>query len=208
MRRMRSKQSLYSLKTDLKKIDLFYLTFIHLSLFAGVALGAEQLEIYAGITPKLNQSTFLLDVSVNGFPEEEILSAIFHGFRSEITYGIKLYQVKEGFLSFFGDRLVTEEYPTIIAGWDQFERVFYLFDEYGERKVFFNEDDFFANLSGLTKYSLSVEEADRSNLYVLINIQIVPVRLIPPLSIINILPIKNEIKSPWVQFSIPPKESM
>jgi len=190
----------------LKKIDLFCLTFFCLHLLIGVTVGAEQFEIQAGITPI--QNAFLFDIAVNGFPQNEVISAIHSGFRSEVTFGLKLYEVKEGILSFFGDRLVAEEYPTIIAGWDQFEKVFYKFDEYGERKIFFNEADFFTALSQLSKYSFSIEETDRLNLYVLINVQIVPVRLTPPLSIINILPINNVIKSPWMRFIIPPKVGM
>ena len=131
------------------------------------------------------------------YPQEQILNAFSKGYRSEITFVIKIYKVNTGFFSFFGDPIVTEHNIERIAGWDQFAKKYFFINRRGEKKIFSSEQLFFEALFAVVNYRLVFPTGKPKNLYALIGAEIEPVHLIPPLTIINLLNRKYIVHSAW-----------
>ncbi len=178
------------LKTDLKKIS-----YIISILFLTARLYAEDLELSVDATSR--EEVVVFDIIVGGYPSEEIMTALTKGYRSEVTFTIKIFQVNTGVFSFFGDRLIKEESYSRIAGWDRFEEAFFIIEEQNDRNTIFERSDFFFQFFSLENFILSLSKTTlEKKIYALITVQIEPVHLIPPLTIINLLKQRNVITSP------------
>lgn len=139
----------------------------------------------------------VIDVFLLEYPEEQILNSFSKGYRSQVTYTVKIYEQNTGFFSFLGDRILSEYTIARIAGWDQFSERFFYTDADGRRKTFFSKKAFFENFFTLHNYPVKLPKGRSRQLYSLVGVEIEPVHLIPPLTIINMLNRKNIIHSGW-----------
>lgn len=137
------------------------------------------------------------DILLREYPKQEILHSFSRGYRSEIIFTVKIYEINTGFFSFFGDRIVTEHDVSRIAGWDRFSEKFFYIDGGGTRRTFSAEGTFFDRLFSIENVELTFPEGKPRELYAMVHVTVEPVHLIPPLTIINLLHTKNVIQSQW-----------
>ncbi|MEW5815154.1 MAG: hypothetical protein AB1798_07120 [Spirochaetota bacterium] len=151
----------------------------------------------------LHASLYLRD-----FPSEKIITALKDGFRSEISFHIKVYRKVRGMLSLFGDRLVLEEHPAHEARLDIVNGQFVIDSSFGDTMSFNNENSFLNAFFSLENYRLKGEPLkeclkDYKNCYVLGNIRVQTVKLIPPLTILSFFLPSNTEGTPWKHVDLP-----
>lgn len=196
---MPCRQLLRCLKTDLKKTKgkigtLFFVT----SLFLPHA--AASLEVGAELYSR--QDSIYVTIHSDDFPGRQVLDAIDRGFRSEILFTIKVYREKGGLLSFLRNDLQREKEVAYTAGWDVFEQVYFVLSGSGGRQVYQNSASFIDSLTRLEHCNLEIDPRGSGTLYALVHITVRPVRLSPPLTIINVLQYGNVIESSWIRVEL------
>lgn len=196
MKKTRLKQSRPFLKIGLKKISYSVKpSVILICFFVGFPLLGEQIDVEVEVTSQNEIVSF--DILVSEYPTREIMDALANGYRSEVTYTVKIFQVNTGIFSFFGDRLVDEESYSRIAGWDRFEEAYFIIEGDNTRNTFHDKINFFRGLFILRNFRLTFSSGEPGETkYALVTVQIKPVHLIPPLTIINLLKKRNIVTSP------------
>ncbi len=192
------------MKKDLKKIKLTFIPVVLYLLGGAVPSFAQRVEI--DMFPLIIRSTLHMDISLINIPESEIESSLREGFRSEIRYNIKIYRENNGPFSFLGDKLIMEANPGSEAGWDVFQKSYYIRNDGGEEATFRSRDNFFHNFSRLIDFSLELKLEPGREYYILTNVQISPVKLTPPLTIIEFFLPQKRKTAPWHRASLPPFE--
>lgn len=189
-------------KRGLRKISRFILCLFFSSLlFPFQLLSAEtglQIDALCG------EKTIDLDIRLENLPVGEILESLEKGYRSEIIFNVKVYREAEGLFAFLGDRLIREASLSREAGWDMFDRMYYFTEETGEKHTFTDGKNFFAELFSLHHLRLSADLDTERRYYLLANVQVNPVKLAPPISIIQIVRPEGRYTTPWERVPVVP----
>ncbi len=146
-----------------------------------------------------------MKVSLISSEKQAILEALNSGLKSQIIFTIKIYERSEGLFAFLGDRLVAEFNPSLVAYRDFFDEEYVIEPWQGEKNSFKNVEQFFTAFFTLNDFMLQgIEESQLSRYYVLVRIQLDSVKLIPPFTILSLLPFEGRFISPWVRMELSP----
>lgn len=120
------------------------------------------------------------------------------GLKAEMLFEFRLYKKQYGIISLLGDRLVREEKTVYTGYYNMYDKYFILKENKGREIIFKDSNDFLENFFSLKDYVLKYP--DRSNVneyYLMYRIKYIPVKLVPPLNIVNIFTNSDNISTKW-----------
>ncbi len=189
-------------KKGLRKISRFFLYLFFSSLLFPFPIVSAETGL--SIDAECGERSIDLDIHLKDVPAAEILESLEKGYRSEIIFNIKVYRGTEGLFAFLGDRLIREAALSREAGWDMFDRVYYFTERTGKKRTFKDRENFFAELFSLHHLRLSTDLDTERSYYLLANVQVNPVKLTPPISIIQIVRPEGRFTTPWERVPLEP----
>ena len=128
---------------------------------------------------------------------EEIFRSLGDGLKSEIIFEFRLYEKNEGFFSFFGDRLLLEKRPSYTAYFDVYEDAYVVVETDGTYRQFDNKQTFIDNFFSISDFMLAEDLKNILRHYILARIRLIPIKLIPPLTVIALFAETGNISSSW-----------
>ncbi len=134
---------------------------------------------------------------------DSVLAALDAGMRSEITFVIRLYQPLRGLARLLGDRLLAEYHPSFVAYRDPFTREYVIESAVGTRRRLASEAEFLEDFLTLAAFPIPIDpgtEIDRY--YLLCQVQLRPVRLVPALDFLGAVRPGEAIVTPWTRFEL------
>ncbi len=167
-------------------------------LFSCIAIYSQE----AVVSVRLHGNGFVVTAELNNVDEKVIFQSLKKGLKSEISFQIRLYQKHQGVLNLFGDRLISEVHPFFTAQWDPFDARYILTD--GKVKsVFSDPGEFIKAFFKLEKYYIGVPKPyAASDCYLMVQIQLLPVKFVAPLNIFSLVKPFYEFLTPWVRYDI------
>jgi hypothetical protein len=135
-----------------------------------------------------------------------IFSSLEEGLASEIVFQFRVYKIKSGFFSFFGDQLVIEKELSYIAYKDFFLNQYIIRTD--DKKYFYFEtiNDFINSYSAISGFQLvKTDMIHPSDYYILARVRSTPVKLDPPLHIIALFTSIGKT-SPWAEYRFSHRE--
>jgi hypothetical protein len=132
-----------------------------------------------------------------------LIKSLESGLESRISFTIRLFETRRGWLPFRRDRLVAERIISRSAYLDRLDER-YVVEQDGDRRSFATDADL---LSGF----LNVEDAPFSGallspgraLYVVAQARFEPVLLMPPLTLVRLVGVMASVASPWMRTDLP-----
>lgn len=151
-------------------------------------------------------------ISAGDPPIVDVLHTLRDGMRAEITFVIQVYHRSDGLFRLFGDRLVQEVRVTRAARWDAFSSQYVISGTDRPDVRTSSNTDFereFFDLSGFV-LPWSFVDGDSSgdsagSSYLMVQMQVRPMKLVPALAILSFLRMEREIASGWQRIEIPPQ---
>ena len=178
----------------MKKIYLILIFFF----FINLSVSAQ----YASLTAEYGNGSVVVEMELKSYDINDVLDSLNRGFEAEIFFEVRLYEKAAGFLSFFGDKLVTEEKLYYTAGIDIFEKNYNITTDSGEIYVYNTEKEFVENFFKISLYTLQDDIPDQGKeYYVLGRIQLNHVKLVPPLDLISLFS-STGIITDWVEVQL------
>jgi hypothetical protein len=169
-----------------------------LVLLAALPISGQEIQVQAGLASR----EIRVSANFRGPEIEEVLDALGEGFKSEIVYQFRLYERKQGFFAYFGDRLIFEKNFVRLAYRDLFEQQFVI-ESRDERRAVKGEAEFVAAFFRLSGFLLAgIREIDVRDYYVLARIRVQPVRLVSPLNIVTLFSRQAVTTTPWLAVDI------
>ena len=158
---------------------------------------------------ELNASNGWIEASsaIIGMDHKDIVSSLDEGLRAEIFFQFKIYRVTSGFFSVFGDWLVMEKKPSYIAYKDFFLDEYIIETSLNERYSFNDVSDFIDHFLRITDFKLVHTESlpVYDECYILARVSVMPVKLEPPLHIIEIFSSIGRTTK-WAESPVPLKD--
>jgi len=149
---------------------------------------------------QINTTTDTLSVFFISRNAGRVLYVLNDGLESQIFFYIRLYKKAEGFFAFLGDHLVAEYSPQCVGYRDFFDDDYVIENYDGKILRFKNPDKFVKELFSLRDFRLrGMEEADHSGYYVMVMVQLDSVKLVPPFTILSLLPFEGRSVTPWIK---------
>ena len=130
-------------------------------------------------------------------PEQEILSSLSSGLRAEIRFDVRVYEKATGFFGFLGDKLVGENRTVYEAQWDEFGNEFLVTASNHSIYTFRTAPSFLAFFFALKSHETGIAVPSRGSLYMLTNVGVNAVRLVPPLNMILLFFRSQNESTPW-----------
>lgn len=176
--------------------------FLLLLILLEVPISGQERE--ARIEATRRGARFSFEMDLLAAPEEEILTALREGMRSEVEYRVQLYRESSGLWRFFGDRLVEEYETRYIAYFDPFTRS-YRIDVHGAfrsgEQVFEDSRAFLRAFLTLKSNSLTLPEVGRGY-RIRGRSTLRPVRVAPPLGLMGLFLSNNRYGTSWVSVEL------
>ncbi len=126
-----------------------------------------------------------------------IIESLANGHRAEIRYEARVYRRTAGISRIFGDELVAEQSVTYDARWDELNRRYVVVIYSGRERSFEDSESLLRFLLVLEEYRMMVPKYGNGEIYLMCRAQIEPVRLVPPLTLMNFLVPRFRTKTPW-----------
>lgn len=182
-------------------------TILAAALVLCAATRAPALSLEANINPGPQGVT--LDVRTNAPPAQAVLRTLDAGMRAEVIFTIQIYRRPEGLIRLLGDRLVQEVRITREARWDAFGEQYVVSSSLGPEVRTRSIDDFVRRFFGISDFVLpwSFLRNDKSDggspSYMMVRLQVRPMKLVSALAILSFLHMEQEISSAWARIPIP-----
>jgi hypothetical protein len=150
-----------------------------------------------------------LDVRTDAPPAQAVLRTLDSGMRAEIIFTIQVYRHPEGLIRLLGDRLVQEIRITREARWDALGEQYVVSSSLGPEVRTRSIDEFVRRFFGISNFVLpwSFLRADGnqggSPSYMMVRLQVRPMKLVSALAILSFLHMEQEISSAWARIPIP-----
>lgn len=141
-------------------------------------------------------------VSVTNPPEQRVAASLRDGLESEIQFNVRVYEHSGGLFSFLGDKLVGEWKSVHRARWDEFGNDYLVTDPRGTSRRSRSLKSFLASFFHLSNAATGIRLSPGKHYYILSNVQIQIVRLVPPLTMIAVFLPNRQIDTPWVETEI------
>jgi hypothetical protein len=135
---------------------------------------------------------------------EKLIDSIQEGHTAEIRFQVRLYKKVTGLFRIFGDRMFAEYHPTFEARWDVFNNHFTIVDAEGRSHSYTSREQFLDHFLHLPDYPVSFEMQEDEEYYVLCNVRLNTMKLVPPLTLLAPLLRGRGESSSWVRKSFPP----
>lgn len=141
-------------------------------------------------------------IDVSNPPRQRIIESMREGLESEVQFNLRVYERNKGLFSFLGDKLVADWRRVRRARWDEFSGEFLITTAAGGSRQMRAAPSFLSTLFHLKTVDTGIRLASGHNYYVLSNVQIQIVRLVPPLTMIALFLPHRQIDTPWVETEI------
>lgn len=166
--------------------------------FVSTALYGQDLAVDARVGPRS------VSVAVGfQYEGESVLAALEAGMRAEITFAIRLYQPLRGVARLLGDRLLAEYHPGFIAYRDPFTREFVIESAVGTQRRLESEAEFLEDFFTLAAFPIPIDPtADIDRYYLLCQVELRPVRLVPALDFLGAVRPGETVVTPWIRFEL------
>jgi hypothetical protein len=151
-------------------------------------------ESFALTTGELHASIVVSDP-----PGERVVASLHEGLESEIQYNVRVYQRTGGLLGILGDKLIGEFQRSYRARWDEFGRDFVISEDGRTVLRTRTASEFLSEFFHLARADTGIRLKPPDSYYVLSNVRIQIVRLVPPLTMISPFLTNREIDTPWVK---------
>ena len=126
------------------------------------------------------------------------------GLEARIVYTVRLYQKSQGLFPFGGDRVVAQATVWRTALWDFLDSVYIVEGEGGSQTVCRTTDELMASFftaRGVPLYDFGTRK--HPPLYAMARAQFEPVRLMPPLTLVNLVGAASIVATPWTRIDEP-----
>jgi hypothetical protein len=145
-----------------------------------------------------------VDASIVGYAGPSVVETVHEGLRSEVRFTIQIYRDETGVSGLLGDTLLGEFSPTHLAHWDPFQRMYTIRRHDGSETAVADRTEYVEELFTLKGYRIPADvfEAGR-DYYLLGQAAVVPVRLVPALSILSVFTDRQIAATDWVRSAIP-----
>jgi hypothetical protein len=141
-------------------------------------------------------------IEVSDPPAERIIRSVRDGLESEVQYNVRVYEYVGGFLGFFGDKLVDEYQRSYRARWDEFSGDFVLTSNGGSPFRTASARTFLTALFTLPNVDTGIRLKQGKQYYVLSDVRIQIVKLVPPLTMIAPFLAQRQMNTQWVKTEI------
>jgi hypothetical protein len=148
---------------------------------------------------QMNGGRLHASISVSDPPSQRIIESLRDGLESEVRYVVRVYEHTGGFLGFFGDRVVGEYAETYRAKWDEFSGDFILSADGRPIRRTISAQTFLAELFNLTNVDTGIRLNNSDRYYVLSDVKIQIVKLVPPLTMIAPFLTRRQLSTLWVK---------
>lgn len=197
---MSRKQSMHSRRCSisaLKRNDSRGLLFTLLLLVLLPALSPPAAAQHAEVETRIGPRSISVAVELD-YVGERVLQALADGMRSEITFTIRLYRSLGGPARLLGDRLVAEYHPSFIAYRDPFTREYVIESAVGTQRRIESAESFLQEFYSLAAFPVPTNTiADLDRHYLLCQVQLRPVRLVPALDFLGAVRTGDTVVTPW-----------
>lgn len=149
----------------------------------------------AGSENETSVSLFLI-----GSPEHLVMDSLYKGTRSEIQFQIRFYRTKKGLSGILMDTLLEEVIIIQEAKREEYSNQFIL-SRTGETRAFTKAEEFIASFMKLTDFPVPSEYL-REGIYLLARIKLCTIKLLPPLTILNLFLPETRITTPWTRYAL------
>ena len=140
-------------------------------------------------------SLFLIDS-----PEHLVMDSLYKGTRSEIQFQIRFYRIKKGISGIFMDTLLEEIILIQEARMEEYNDQF-IIAQAGETRAYTREEDLLDSFMKLTDFPVPAEYLGE-DIYILARIKLCTIKLLPPLTILNLFLPETRITTPWTRFAL------
>ena len=143
----------------------------------------------------------LLTCSISAPPMKtgSILDSMEIGHRTEIEFTVKVYENKERFFSFLGDRLEKDCSVSYIATRDPVSGIFKIVKSDGQKIKKEDEQSFFDTFFSMDDIKIDMSGAASGEYYILSRIEMKVIKLIPPLNLLSDIIPGIVIKTDWLK---------
>lgn len=161
-------------------------------------IGAQDLAVDARVGPR--SVSVAVELRHTG---ESVLAALEAGMRSEITFAIRLYEPLRGVARLLGDRLLAEYHPSFIAYRDPFTREYVIESAVGTQRRLDSATEFLEDFFTLAAFPIPIDPAaDIDRYYLLCQVELRPVRLVPALGFLGAVRPGETVVTPWTRFEL------
>lgn len=173
-------------------------------------LGALSLLLFAiplgSVSAQTTDESFVVQqgelhasIAVSHPPGDRVVAALRDGLESEIQYNVRVYRRTGGLLGILGDKLIGEFQTSYQARWDEFSGDFVINKDGRTVRRSRSTTRFLSEFFHLVGADTGIHLKPPERYYVLSNVRIQIVRLVPPLTMISPLLLNREIDTPWVK---------
>ncbi len=135
---------------------------------------------------------------------DEAVASLQDGLESRIVFTVQLFEKGQGVYPFNADHLLAQKTVRHSAFWDFLDRVFVVEEEGGSPTICRSTAELmqsFFSLQGVFLYDFAGRK--HPSLYVAARAQYEPVRLMPPLTLVNLVGAASNITTPWMRIDVP-----
>jgi len=171
-----------------------------LLLLAAGAAGAQALRG----TVRTGDGRIRVDLVFQGDMAGATVESLQKGLEARIVYTVRLYQKSEGAFPFAGDRLISQATFRPSALWDFLDSVYVVEADGGGQTICRSTDELMASFftaRGVALYDFGTRP--HPPLYVTARAQFEPVRLMPPLTLVNLVGAATVVATPWIRIEAP-----
>lgn len=160
------------------------LAFAFAFLFASESHGVPLLEFT--FDPELEQGN-------------EIVESLGEGHTAEVRFQIRVYRRSSGLSRLFGDRLIAEQSVLYQARRDRLNDRYVVVVDGELERSFANNDELIDFLVVLKDHQISLPAASAGDIYLLCRVQVEPIRLVPPLTLLTFVVPGFRTTTPWLR---------
>lgn len=146
-----------------------------------------------------------VDASIVGYTGPSVVETVHEGLRAEVRFTVQIYRDETGVSGLLGDTLLGEFSPTHVAHWDPFQRMYTIRRHDGTETAVSDRMEYVEELFTLRGYRIPARVFEEGRDYYLLGqAAVVPVRLVPALSILSVFTDREIAYTGWVRSAIPP----
>ncbi len=146
---------------------------------------------------------YVISITMLDASTEKLIDSIREGYTAEVSFQIRLYKKMTGLFRIFGDRMIAEYHPTFEARWDVFNNHFTIVDTEGRPHIYTSREKFLDHFLHLSEFPISFEMQEGEEYYILSNVRLNTMKLVPPLTLLAPLLRGRWESSSWVRKPLP-----
>lgn len=145
-----------------------------------------------------------VDAAITEYHGASVIETVHEGLQAEVRFSIQIYRDEVGISGLLGDTLLGEYRPTHMARWDPFGRAYSVTRHDGTETSVRDGEQYVRALFTLKNFRIPVDLFESGRQYYLLGrAAVIPVRLVPALSILSVFTDRQIEYTEWVRFTIP-----